>query len=368
MAIKEKFTEAKEAMSKEARVARHEEMGYKSAGSGLKHGYIANHPKAIQKAKSKCGTPDQFEKMYREFVFDQGGEDLAQRTLDTIIHGKDYIRNMKNYQRHISDYTVYAMALQMKDTGRKPSQDIILDELAERINSAAEDFGFSNLPYTISEDEDGDPVYEDKLLINPSIIDEIDTSNYTPEQKAEVEKKIKQYKANQEANPLPTGKDLFKDIDGRVEIMDEPPAEPAGAEKKEKDIKRTDKDKSIDLEDVQKELDTKSKDKAESNDKKAIKKAEKEAKKAERKAKKENEEEAAAEPTKSDEPKDIIDVETKIIKAEETVKEEVKEATEKVKETLKDTVDPFTDLVQDIVDTASAEAKSAQKEGAKSTK
>ena len=204
--VKAKFAEAKEAMSKESRVARHEEMGYKSIGNSLKHGYIANHPKAIQKAKAKCGSPDQFEKMYREFVFDCGGEDLAQRTLDTIIHGNDYIRNMTNYQRKISDYTVYAMALQMKDTGRKPSQEIILDELADRINGAAEDFGFSKLPYTISEDEDGDPVYEEKLLINPSIMDEIDTSNYEPEQKAEVDKKIKQYKANQKANPLPTEK------------------------------------------------------------------------------------------------------------------------------------------------------------------
>ena len=92
--VKDKVAEAKDFMSKESRAERHEESSFKMHGNALKSGYIGNHPKAINKAKAKCGSPDQFEKMYREFVYDNGGEDLAQRTMDTIIHGKDYVRNM----------------------------------------------------------------------------------------------------------------------------------------------------------------------------------------------------------------------------------------------------------------------------------
>lgn len=348
---------------------KHEEMGCKITGNALKHGFIGNHPSAIDKAKKKCGSPDQFEDIFREYVFNQGGERLAERTIMTIVHGKDYIKNMKNYQKNISDYTIYSMALRIKDTGIKPSQDIILDQLASKINLAVKDFGYSDsdLPYNIQKDENGCNIYEDKLLINPYIIDDIDITQYSDDQKPIVENAINQYKENQKKDPIPTGKELFENTDGR--IIEEPvdaPVEEAGAEKIKsyKEIKKENKDKIfVTLEDIQRELDAKAAEKAARKLKKnkAVEKTE------EHKSDVNANEEIKPSP-KSTSNKEIIDVEATIIEAEEAAANSNPSTPPVQEQDLKKKIDdPMADLVQDIINTASTEANTVQKEGAKSS-
>ena len=155
--IKAKASE-KNVFKKENRVRMKEDGAHNRAVDKLKFAWKHNNHKYIQKFFENTDKASA-EEIWREAVYDNGGEISAEMLYDEFIDGANYICDPNKVQTMISPFNVYNLALYVHE-GNQIEPDFILDSLADSINDASEDFGFEK-PFNFTKfDENGVEIVE----------------------------------------------------------------------------------------------------------------------------------------------------------------------------------------------------------------
>lgn len=153
----------------------------------------------------------------------------AKKTISKILYGDKYINSMIKYQNDLSDRAVYDMAIFMYDHDFIVPQERLTEELADRLQTAFETFGFCEEDekiYEVSKDKNGQLIIDpDRVFINPAI----EVSDKELKEQGLTDAQIK------EANALASLAKIYKDEDLLNNL--EEPEEEDEEEESEKDEK-----------------------------------------------------------------------------------------------------------------------------------
>lgn len=197
-----------------------EKMTLKSYANSMEHAYVNNKKQGLDKLAEKIGNPDTFADLFHKEVYEQGGEYLAEMTIDDIIHGKDYIRNMKSYQNKISDYNAASMIIYMDETGYVVDRNCMTDDLCEKLNHAAELLGYTDTPYPMVTEDGKDLHDEEKVILNPFAIDP-EIEGLSDDERKVLRETKRKYEIEQAKHPMPTPTEFKARTDEEIDAEKE---------------------------------------------------------------------------------------------------------------------------------------------------